>query len=97
MATYSKPDFVLAFLVKGKVIPANLMPDSMDEQGLSFTYESPSGQNYSIYMDKNGRFSAERFEFEEDSGWHEVAGYNHNEAKALAYEAGIITPRKVTA
>jgi hypothetical protein len=66
----------------------------MDEYGLSFTYDAPSGSNFIINMDKNGRFSAERFEFGEDD-WELVEGYNHNEAKALAFEAGIIYPRQI--
>ena len=93
MTTTNKPDFALAFLKRGAVIPANLMPDTMDEWGLSFTYDAPSGSNYIINMDRKGRFSAERFEAVADQ-WELVEGYNHNEAKALAMEAGIIYPRK---
>jgi hypothetical protein len=87
-------DFCLSFLKKGAVIPANLMPDTMDEYGLSFSYDADDGTNYIINMDKNGQFSAERFEFVEDSGWEDVEEYSHNEAKQLAFEAGIIYPRK---
>lgn len=93
--TTTKLDFCLAFLKKGAVIPANLMPDTMDEQGLSFSHDADDSTNYIINMDRNGRFSAERFEFIEDVGWDVVEGYNHNEAKELAFEAGIIYPRKI--
>ena len=93
-ATLSKPDFSLTFLTKGKVINASLMPVVMDEHGMEFTYDAPDGTNYSIYMDRNGRFCAERFEFVEDVGYEVVEGYNHNEAKKIALEAGIIKMRK---
>ena len=56
--TIDNPDFILSFLEKGKVIKASLMPDTMDDQGLSFSYDSPEGSNYIIDMDKNGRFCA---------------------------------------
>lgn len=90
----NKSDFCLAFLKKGAIIPANLMPDTIDEYGLSFSYDAHSGSNYIINMDKNGRFSAERFEAI-DEQWELVEGYNHPEAKALAFKAGIIYPRKI--
>jgi hypothetical protein len=45
-------------------------------------------------MNRNGRFSAERFEFVEDVGYDVVEGYNHDVAKELALEAGIIKMRK---
>lgn len=90
----TKSDFCLSFLKKGAVIPASLMPDTMDEYGLSFSYDAPSGSNFIINMDRKGRFSAERFEAGEDE-WELREGYNHNEAKALAFEAGIIYPRKL--
>ena len=90
----TKSDFCLAFLKKGAVIPANLMPDTSDEYGLSFSYDAPNGSNFIINMDRKGRFSAERFEAVEDQ-WELVEGYNHNEAKALAFEAGIIYPRQI--
>ena len=93
-ATLSKPDFILSFLQKGKVINASLMPVEMDEHGMEFTYDAPDGTNYSIYMNRNGRFSAERFEFIEDVGYDVVEGYNHDVAKKLALEAGIIKMRK---
>ena len=89
----SKPDFALTFLKKGVVINAKHMPDTVDEHGLSFSYDADDGENYIINMDRNGRFSAERFGFIEDIGWDAVEGYNHNEAKALAFKAGIIYPR----
>ena len=93
MNTKSKPDFCLAFLKKGEVIPANLMPDTMDEWGLSFSYDAPSGSNFIINMDRKGRFSAERFEAVNEQ-WELMEGYNHDKAKALALEAGIIYLRK---
>ena len=94
MTTTNKPDFALTFLKKGAVINAKHMPDTMDEYGLSFSYDADDSTNYIINMDRNGRFSAERFGFMEDIGWDAVEGYNHNEAKALALEAGIIYLRK---
>jgi hypothetical protein len=90
----TKSDFCLSFLKKGAVIPASLMPDTTDEHGLSFSYDAPSGSNFIIYMDRQGRFSAERFEAVEGE-WELVEGYNHNEAKAIALQAGIIYPRQI--
>jgi hypothetical protein len=95
--TTNTHDFCLTFLKKGAVIPARLVPDTMDDQGLSFTYEQDAHTNYTINMDRNGRFSAERFAFIEDCGWDVVEGYNHNEAKELAYLAGIIYPKGTSA
>lgn len=92
-----KHDFCLTFLKKGAVIPARYLPDTMDDQGLSFTYDADAHTNYIINMDRNGRFCAERFEFIEDIGWDVVEGYNHDKAKQLAYEAGIIYPRGASA
>jgi hypothetical protein len=92
--TIENRDFNLTFLKKGAVINARHMPDTMDDSGLTFTYDADDGENYIIFMDRKGRFSAERFGFVEDEGWDAVEGYNHNEAKALAFEAGIIYPRK---
>lgn len=86
-------DFALTFLKKaknGEVVNASLMPDTMDECGLTFSYDSDNSTNYIISMNRKGRFSAERFEFVEDVGWDVVEGYEHDKAKALALEAGII-------
>ena len=96
MTTKNTHDFALTFLKKaknGEVVNASLMPDTMDECGLSFSYDAPNGSNFIINMDRKGRFSAERFEAGEDE-WELMEGYNHNEAKAIALEAGIIYLRK---
>ena len=92
--TIENRDFNLTFLKKGAVINAKHMPDTMDEYNISFSYDADDGENYIINMDRNGRFSAERFGFIEDIGWDAVEGYEHDKAKALALEAGIIYLRK---
>jgi len=90
-----KPDFFFAFLEKGKVINASLMPDTMDERGLSFSWDSPEGDNYIINMTADGVFSAERYEWSEEADeWEETAEFSHDNAKQIAFEAGIIKPRK---
>jgi hypothetical protein len=94
MKTTNNFDFALTFLKKGVVVNARHMPDTMDEYGLSFSYDADDGENYIINMNRNGRFSAERFGFIEDIGWDAVEGYEHDKAKALALEAGIIYLRK---
>jgi len=90
-----KPDFFFAFLEKGKVINASLMPDVMDDRHLSFSYDSPEGDNYVINMLADGTFSAEQYRWSDElEEWEETADYGHADAKQLAFEAGIIKPRK---
>ena len=93
--TIDKPDFFFAFLEKGKVINASLLPDTMTDEGLSFSYDSPEGDNYIIDMSADGVFSAERFEWsDEEDEWVDTAEYGHEEAKAIALQAGIIKLRR---
>ena len=86
------PDFSLGFLAKG-IINARLLPDFYDENTISWTIEIDDFHTANVNIRRSDFiFSGERHEWSEmDQDWvDESDDLTHDQAKALAYEHGLI-------